>query len=307
VNVLKVKNLTKQFKNFKAVDGVSFSVQEGEIVGFLGPNGAGKTTTIQMLLGVLTSTKGEILYFGKKLWDYREEILEKINFSSTYTNLPFDLTAKEALNYTAYLYDIKNRKERLMEIKKEFNLDKIYNQRISDLSSGQLTRLNLAKAFLNHPKILLLDEPTASLDPDVAGYIRKLILEKRKKFNLSILITSHNMAEVEEICDRVIFINKGRIIANDTPKNLAKSINIIHVEFLIKDGLKRLKEYCKQESKKYKTKGRYIIIDIKEENLADFLSELKKQEIMFDEINIQKPTLEDYFLEVVSLNKNDEI
>ena len=307
MNVLKVKNLTKQFKNFKAVDGVSFSVQEGEIVGFLGPNGAGKTTTIQMLLGVLTSTKGEILYFGKKLWDYREEILEKINFSSTYTNLPFDLTAKEALNYTAYLYDIKNRKERLMEIKKEFNLDKIYNQRISDLSSGQLTRLNLAKAFLNHPKILLLDEPTASLDPDVAGYIRKLILEKRKKFNLSILITSHNMAEVEEICDRVIFINKGRIIANDTPKNLAKSINIIHVEFLIKDGLKRLKEYCKQESKKYKTKGRYIIIDIKEENLADFLSELKKQEIMFDEINIQKPTLEDYFLEVVSLNKNDEI
>ncbi len=305
-NVLEVKNLFKRFKNFQAVEDVSFFVKEGEIVGFLGPNGAGKTTTIQMLLGVLTPTKGEILYFGKDLKKNREEILEKINFSSTYTNLPFDLTVKEALNYTSYFYDIKNRKERIEDIKSNFELDDIYKQRISELSSGQLTRLNLAKAFINYPKVLLLDEPTASLDPEIAKYIRDFILKKRKKFNLSILITSHNMTEVEEICDRVIFINNGKIVANDTPENLAKSMTIVHVELMIKDGLKKVAEHCDGKKIKCKIKNRYITVDLEEKDLSGFLDELKKQGISFEEISIQKPTLEDYFLKIASQNQKYE-
>jgi ABC-2 type transport system ATP-binding protein len=234
-----------------------------------------------MLLGVLTPTKGEVLYFGKNLWKFREEISEQINFSSTYTNLPMDLSVKDALNYTSYLYKIENRKERLREIKKDFELDEVYNQKIANLSSGQLTRVNLAKAFLNYPKILLLDEPTASLDPEVATYIRKFILRKRKKFNLSILITSHNMSEVEEICDRVIFINNGKIVANDTPKNLAKSVDIIHVELLIKDGLKRLKEYCEKCLIKNGTKSRYVVVDLKEKDLTDFFRRVKSARYNF--------------------------
>jgi len=298
--ILEIKNLTKNFNDFKAVDNVSFSLEEGEILGFLGPNGAGKTTTIQMLLGVLSPTNGEIIFFGKNFKNHREDILEEINFSSTYTNLPGDLTVKEILTYTSFFYNIRDRKKRIGEIKGLFNLEPIFKQRVSELSAGQLSRVNLAKSFINFPRILLLDEPTSSLDPEVAKYIREFLLEERKKFKVSILITSHNMAEVQEVCDRVIFINHGRIIANDTPENLAKSIETSHIELLIKDGLKRTEQYCLENKIKCRIKGRYLNIDIEERKIPEFLEDLKIKKIFYDEISIQKPTLEDYFLETVS-------
>jgi len=288
-----------------AVDDVSFSLREGEILGLLGPNGAGKTTTIQMLLGVLTPTAGKINYFGKSFVDNHEEILEQVNFSSTYTNMPWDLTVRENLYFISYLYDIKNREERIKKVIGIFRLEKLLNQQMEQLSSGQITRVNIAKAFLNFPKVLLLDEPTASLDPEVANYIRQFLLEERRKFKVSIVFTSHNMAEVEEVCDRVIFINHGRIIADDTPEKLAKTIEISHVELFVKDGLKRTIEICANENINYRLEGRYIIVDLKERDIPEFLRRLMDKGVYYDEISIEKPTLEDYFLQITK--KNHEV
>lgn len=301
--ILQVKNLTKRFGpqkgGFLAVDNISFDLQEGEILGFLGPNGAGKTTTIQMLLGVLTPTSGEISYFGKDLKSHREEILEQANFSSTYTEFAKDLTVKENLIYFSYLYDIKNRKQRIKRISEIFRLNDLIDKQIRNLSSGQKTRVNLAKALINFPKILLLDEPTASLDPEAAKYIRDFLMHERKEFQVSIILTSHNMSEVEEVCDRVIFIDRGKIIADDTPDNLARSIEVSHVKLFIKDGLKRTAEMCQRETISYQIEGRYIIIDLKERNIPEFLRGLMNQGVYYDEITIDKPTLEDYFLQVI--------
>jgi len=304
MSILQVNNLTKTFQTkigqFVAVDNISFELKEGEILGILGPNGAGKTTTIQMLLGVLTPTSGKINYFGRDFNKNRETVLDKINFSSTYTDFPHNLTIRENLNFFSYFYDIKNRKERVKTVVDLFRLKEILNQQISSLSAGQKTRVNLAKAFLNFPKILLLDEPTASLDPETAQYIRDFLLSQRQRFKVSIILTSHNMAEVEEVCDRVIFINKGKIIADDTPSGLAKSIELSHVELFIKDGLKRTIEFCQTKQIIYKIEGRYIIVDLKEKEIPDFLRQIMDVGVFYDEISIEKPTLNDYFIQVVS-------
>jgi len=297
-DILRVTNLTKNFGSFHAVDGISFNVARSETIGLLGPNGAGKTTTIQMLLNVLTPTRGEISYFGKDLKAHREEILEKINFSTTYTNLPWMLTVKENLTFISYLYDIKDRKQRVKDLLVDFQLEELKNKKMSQLSAGQLTRVNLAKAFINNPKVLLLDEPTASLDPDIATYLRELITKRKEEHDMSIIWTSHNMSEVEEMCDRVIFINHGKVIANDTPEKLAKTIQTAHVELLIRDGLKRMVDYCEQTKLSYLLEKRSIIVDVKELEIAGFLRDVMDKGILYDEISIDKPTLEDYFLQV---------
>lgn len=303
MDIIRVSNLTKKFKGFTAVEEVSFSLRKGEILGFLGPNGAGKTTTIQMMLGVMTPTSGDVFYFGKNLKTNRQEILEQINFSSTYTNLPLDLTVKECLTYTAYLYKIKNRKERIQKIKELFQLDKLWEQQIAELSAGEQTKVNLAKAFINFPRVLLLDEPTASLDPDISKTIRDFILEEREKFNVSVLITSHNMAEVQEICDRVVFINRGKIIANDTPQNLARSISTSHLQLRLRNNPQKAENYCQKNKIACQLKGEYITMDVEESSLAFLLENLMREEIFYDEISIEKPNLEDYFLEVALKKK----
>jgi len=298
MNVLAVNNLTKKFGSFTAVSDISFELKEGEILGLLGPNGAGKTTTIQMLLGVLTPTSGEINYFGKNLYKNREEILEKLNFSSAYTSLPRRLTVRENLTFISFLYSIADRKKRIEQVKRMFRLEAFWHKRMVSLSAGQQTRVNLAKAFINFPKILLLDEPTASLDPEVAVYIRKFLLEERKKFSISIIITSHNMAEVEEVCDRVVFINHGRIISEGTPYELAETVDLSHVSLLIKDGLKRTIKICQQQELDYRLEGRYIVISLGEKAIPYFLKNLLEMGIVYEGISIKKPSLEDYFLKV---------
>lgn len=300
--VIEIKNLKKQFGpqagGFIAVDDISFSVKKGEIVGLLGPNGAGKTTTIQMLLGVLTPSSGSINYFGKDLKSNREEILEHVNFSTTYTNLPWSLSVMENFTFISYLYDIKNRKQAIADVLKTFKLEHLAKNKMSELSAGQRTRTNLAKAFINSPGILLLDEPTASLDPDIAGYIRSVISEYRKKVDATIIWTSHNMAEVEEMCDRVVFINKGKIVADDTPDKLAKSIEVSHVELFVRDGMKRTIKYCIDNKYNYKLLKRTVTVDVKEKKIAEFLRGLMDSGVIYDEISIEKPTLEDYFLQI---------
>ena len=295
--ILTVDNLTKKYKDFLAVDDISFELKQGEILGLLGPNGAGKTTTIQMLLGILTPTSGSVSYFGKALKKHREEILEKVNFSSTYTTLPWLLTVKECLHFLSYLYQISDRKKRISEIIEIFKLEELLNEKIQTLSSGQLTRVNLAKALINSPRVLLLDEPTASLDPDTAAYIRDFLQLEQKNSQISIILTSHNMSEVEELCQRVVFINHGKIIADDTPRNLAKSINVSHLELRIERKIDELVKYCTAKKFVHRIKGNYITIDIDEHKIALILQELSDKNLEYSEISIEKPSLEDFFLE----------
>jgi ABC-2 type transport system ATP-binding protein len=218
--VLQATNLSKRFGGFTAVDGISFSIGPGEILGLLGPNGAGKTTTIQMLLGLVTPTTGSIKMFGLDLSTHRERILQQVNFSSTYISLPQALTVEENLWVVARLYGLTDIPRRVNGIVKKLEMEEFRSKVTRKLSSGQMTRLTLAKAFLTEPKILFLDEPTASLDPDIAEKIRELLKEERRSSGLSILYTSHNMREMEEMSDRIIFLQRGKIVAEGTAQQI---------------------------------------------------------------------------------------
>lgn len=218
--VLQALNLGKRFGDFTAVDGISFSMKPGEILGLLGPNGAGKTTTIQMLLGLITPTTGSVRMFGLDLAAHREAILQKVNFSSTYISMPQVLTVEENLWVVARLYGLTEIPRRVDEIIRKLEMEDLRRKVTRKLSTGQMTRLTLAKAFLTEPKILFLDEPTASLDPDIAEKIRAWLKEERRSSGLSILYTSHNMREMEEMSDRIIFLQHGKIVAEGTAQEI---------------------------------------------------------------------------------------
>jgi len=218
--ILKVENLTKKYNGFTAVDHIDFEIRESEIVGLVGPNGAGKTTTIQILLSLLKPEQGQVIIFGKELFGNKQEILEKINFVAPYATLPYNLTPEENLNVFSLLYGLKRKKEENLALLREFRLFEFRKRRSGTLSSGEQTRLSLAKAFLNNPKLLFLDEPTAFLDPLVAREIREYIYQKIKASRGAALWTSHNMREIERICDRVLFLSRGKIIAQGTMKEL---------------------------------------------------------------------------------------
>ena len=301
--VLDVKNLTKKFgskgKEFTAVDNISFSISDGEILGVLGPNGAGKTTTIQMLLGVMEQTSGTIEFFGKAFKKHREEILKEINFSSTYISMPWLFKVSQILDIYGRLYEIPDRQKRIEKLAKEFEIEHLLKKQFYMLSAGEQTRLLMTKAFLNYPKLLLLDEPTASLDPDIAVKIREFIKKERKEYNVSVLFTSHNMSEVEEICDRVIILSHGKIIAEDSPENLTKRITECTIELSIPQKTNDAYEYFKKNSIQFtQTKYSYKIT-IKEKLIGEFLMKLAKEKISYQEISIKKPDLEDYFLQVI--------
>ncbi|MCS6292014.1 MAG: ABC transporter ATP-binding protein [Nitrospira sp.] len=214
--VLEVRNLTKTFGDFTAVNGISFVLQPGEILGVLGPNGAGKTTTMHMLLGLITPTSGTISMFGMDLETHREAILQQVNFSSTYMSMPQSLTVEENLWVVARLYGLPDVQRKIDDIVKKLEMGEFRHKVTRKLSSGQMTRLTLAKAFLTEPKILFLDEPTASLDPDIAHKIRALLKDEQRASGLSVLYTSHNMREMEEMSDRIIFLQKGNLVAEGT-------------------------------------------------------------------------------------------
>ncbi|MDE2041318.1 MAG: ABC transporter ATP-binding protein [Patescibacteria group bacterium] len=222
--IISVKNLVKRFgrdgREITAVDNLSFDIQGGTITGLLGPNGAGKTTTIQMILDLIAPTSGSIHIFGLDMRHNRQEILGKVNFSSPYVSLPSNLKVWENLYTFARLYGVRDIKGKIDELADFFAIRDLLPRMTSGLSTGQLTRLNLTKALLNDPKLLLLDEPTASLDPDIADRTRKLLVRIKNERGLTMLYTSHNMEEIEEICDRVIFISKGKLRDDGRPKEL---------------------------------------------------------------------------------------
>ena len=218
---LEVKNLEKKFKNFTAVNNVNFCIDEGKTLGVLGPNGCGKTTTIGMLLGLIKPSNGKILIDDENFEKLnREKILSKFNFASPYVELPKKLTVRENLEIYGRLYGVKNLTKRIEEISNDLNLDFFLNKKTGELSSGQKNRVSLAKSLINNPKILFLDEPTASLDPDIGDFVRKYIEEYKSKNKISILLASHNMKEVERLCDQVIMMKEGKIVDRGTCKSL---------------------------------------------------------------------------------------
>jgi len=294
--ILDVQTLTKRFGNVTAVDGISFRVNEGEIVGLLGPNGAGKTTTLSMLIDLIEPTSGTIRIFGLNLKLHREEILKQINFCSAYTRAPWRLTVWEHIFIFARIYEVSDPRRRTDELLDVFHLTSQKKKLIGDLSAGNIARLNLCKAFINEPRFVLMDEPTSSLDPDIADRVREFIMRKTKERKTTILITSHNMAEIEEVCDRVIFMSRGKIIAENTPEELAKKTKKTKVRLMMKDGQKRTIAYCQTHRMKVSATERYVTVEIDEQRIAQFLHDVGEIGADYREISIDKPTLSDYFI-----------
>jgi ABC-2 type transport system ATP-binding protein len=218
--VLSVQSLHKVYGSVTAVDGVSFDVHTNEIVGLLGPNGAGKTTTINMVLGVLEPTSGSVSIEGNDIMKSRRRALERTNFAAVYAPLPGNLTVEQNLRIFGMIYCVRDLSARIQELLREFDLERLRKVKCGVLSSGEQTRVSLAKAMLNRPHLLLLDEPTASLDPSAAKDIRATIREFATKGDVGILWTSHNMYEVEAVCNRVLFLSRGKILLEGNPKTL---------------------------------------------------------------------------------------
>ncbi|MDA7823448.1 ABC transporter ATP-binding protein [Opitutales bacterium] len=218
--VLKVDGLSKLFRSKLAVSELTFSLSTGSIVGLLGGNGAGKTTTLSMLLGLLKPTSGEIRLFGHDFIKDRHAVLHRMNFCSPYVDLPQRLTVHENLRVFARLYGVNNSANRIDELSEDFRLLDLMDQPIRRLSSGQKTRVSLAKAMINQPEFLLLDEPTASLSPDVSQWIRQRLMDYRDRTGATILFASHDMREVELLCDEVVMMSHGRLIEQGSPQAL---------------------------------------------------------------------------------------
>ena len=220
-NVLvEVQELTKEFNGVTAVDKLCFSIHQGEILGLLGPNGAGKTTTIHMLLDIVTPSSGQIRFEGLNLRQNREKIVRQMNFASSHVAMPYSLTVEENLQIFARLYEVPNQQNRIERVLSELDMTSLRSKLTRTLSSGQMTRLSLAKAFLTQPKLLLLDEPTASLDPDIADKVRALVKQYQQQFGCTVLYTSHNMREMKQMSDRIIFLQRGRIVASGTERQI---------------------------------------------------------------------------------------
>lgn len=223
-NIIEVKNLTKVYSPKKnpvhALRGISFAVQKGEIFGILGVNGAGKSTTLNILIGLLTPTSGAVKIFGKDFFKNEEEIKQKMNIATAYADLASNLSVYQNLKIYALMYNVPELETRIKKLLSELGITNLERRRFDELSAGQKTRVNLCKALINEPEVLLLDEPTASLDPSIAAHVRDHFLNLQRERHMTIVFTSHNMAEVEELCDRVALLHNGQIYMIDTPDNL---------------------------------------------------------------------------------------
>ena len=218
---IKVHNLTKRFNNFLAVDNINFTLEKNKTLGLLGPNGCGKTTSIGMMLGLITPSSGEVLINGQNVdSNSRNDLLSRMNFASPYIELPKKLTVEQNLEIYSRLYGIKDFKNRIAEISEDLNLNNFLDKKTGELSSGQKNRVSLAKSLINKPDILFLDEPTASLDPDIGDFVREYIENYKSKNQITILLASHNMNEVERLCDTVIMMKEGKIVDRGTCKEL---------------------------------------------------------------------------------------
>jgi ABC-2 type transport system ATP-binding protein len=217
---IKVERLVKIYKKVPAVDGISFSIAPGSITGLLGGNGAGKSTTIAMIMGLLVPTSGRVTVLGAEMPQQRYRVLHRMNFESPYVEMPMRLTVRQNLKVFGMLYDVPNLRDRIEELGEALDLTELLDRPTGKLSAGQKTRVSLAKALINSPDLLLLDEPTASLDPDTADWVRARLERYCRDRRATMLLASHNMAEVERLCERVIFMKRGRVEDDDTPPRL---------------------------------------------------------------------------------------
>ncbi len=308
--MIEVKNVTKKYGSFVAVDDISFTIKDGEVVGFLGPNGAGKSTTMNMITGYIEQTEGNIIVDGYDTIKKSKKAKKEIGYMPEGVPLYTDLTVKEFVTYMAELrkVDKKTKKEKVQNVLKETGLDQIQNKLIKNLSRGQKQRVSLAGTLVADPKILILDEPTVGLDPKQITEIRSLIKNLGKKH--TVILSSHILSEVSQICDRVIIINKGKIVAVDTPENLEKKVsdnNIVYVTVEDKEGkvasmkekIAGIKEIKLVKENEDKTK-QYEIIGENNINLnKTIFSEFAKENITIVEMKKAEATLEDAFMKII--------
>jgi ABC-2 type transport system ATP-binding protein len=268
-------------------------------MGLLGPNGAGKSTTIQMLLGVTERTAGSIKYFGKDFPKHRQECLQRINFSSAYNTLQDRLSVTENLQVFAALYQIKNPHQKIAELLDYFEMNRLSKQRYKSLSAGERARVNLSKALLNDPELILMDEPTASLDPDIADKTLSLIEDLRRDRGISILFTSHNMAEVERICDEVIFLDRGKIVSQGTPGKHTGRINRSTIILRYAGKRADIEGVLHEHGLKFEHTGsRTVSVNATSDKVVPLLESFGKKSINIQDIDIRKTTLEDVFLDI---------
>ena len=308
--MIEVKNVTKKYGSFVAVDDISFTINDGEVVGFLGPNGAGKSTTMNMITGYIEQTEGNIIVDGFDTIKKSKKAKKEIGYMPEGVPLYTDLTVKEFVTYMAELRKVerKAKKEKVQKVLKETGLDQMQNKLIKNLSRGQKQRVSLAGTLVADPKILILDEPTVGLDPKQITEIRSLIKNLGKKH--TVILSSHILSEVSQICDRVIIINKGKIVAIDTPENLEKKVsdnNVIYVTVEDKenkiDGIKEkitgIKDIKLIKENEDKTK-RYEITGENDVNLnKTIFNEFAKENITIIEMKKAEATLEDAFMKII--------
>lgn len=297
--VLHVTGLTKDYGVYRAVDGVSFDIEKGQVVGLLGPNGAGKSTTIQMLTGVTTATSGKIEYFGHDFTTHRRACLQRINFASAYNTLQGRISVKENLLVFAKIYGVDKPDQKIAELLEYFEMGRLAKNAYRDLSAGERTRVNLAKSLLNDPELILMDEPTASLDPDIADKTLSLIEELRASRNLSILFTSHNMSEVERLCDVVVFLYKGKVISKDTPKNHTKKLSGATVMLEFAGSKQPMQRFLDEHNATFSFASAHVVtIQTENDKVAGLISEVNGAGFHLNDVEVSKPTLEDVFLDI---------
>lgn len=313
--MIEVKNVTKKYGNFVAVNDISFTIKDGEIVGLLGPNGAGKSTTMNTITGFIEQTEGNVVINGYDTLKKSKKAKSQIGYMPEGTPLYDDLTIKEFVTYMAELRKVKRRekKEKVQDIITKTGLADMQNKLIKNLSRGQKQRVSLAGALVGDPKVLILDEPTVGLDPKQVTEIRSLIKELGKEH--TVILSSHILSEVSQICDRVIIINKGKIVAEDTPENLenkASSNNTVYVTVedvenkidTIKDKIKGIKEIKLMETNEDNTK-KYMITGEKDEDLRKkIFTEFAKEGITIFEMKKPEATLEDAFMKIIGEGGN---
>ncbi|MBI4360017.1 MAG: ABC transporter ATP-binding protein [Candidatus Jacksonbacteria bacterium] len=298
--VLSVHNLTKRFGTSTAVCGISFHIQKGEIFGLLGPNGAGKSTTIEMILGLISPTEGKISVFGKDIAKNREEILSRINYSSTYIQFMARLTVRENLVFFGKLYNVRKLDKKIASVAKQLEIEELLPLLFYKLSSGQKTRVILAKTLLNDPEFLLLDEPTASLDPDIAFKVRELLQSIHRERGVSMLYTSHNMAEVEEMCDRVIFLQKGKIVAEGAPDELKRAARDYYIEVAFASAKEQaFVEFINARGWKFEIESAgHLNIKTSADDLGETMRLISRENFGIYDLDINKPDLEEVFLKL---------
>lgn len=313
--MIEVKNITKKYGNFVAVDDISFTIKDGEIVGLLGPNGAGKSTTMNTITGFIEQTEGNVIINGYDTLRKPKRAKSQIGYMPEGVPLYDDLTIKEFVTYMAELKKVKRkeRKEKVQDVITKTGLAEMQNKLIKNLSRGQKQRASLAGALVGEPKVLILDEPTVGLDPKQIMEIRSLIKDLGKKH--TVILSSHILSEVSQICDRVIIINKGKIVAEDTPANLENKVsnnNIVYITVednenkieTIKDKIQGIKEIKLVETNEDKTK-KYMITGEKDEDLRKVIfTEFAKEGITIFEMKKPEATLEDAFMKIIGEGGN---